>query len=215
MSKKPSQEQDSTAENHNLTKDTPDTKDDANDGDDADSGDSQDAFSYELKIPEERIAVLIGTEGKVKKEIEEQTKCKLDISKEGDVTITGEDGLILFITKEIVRAVGRGFNPKIAIQLLKTDYALEIIDLRDYAGKNKNTLERLKARVIGTAGKARAEFERLTATSISIYGKTIGIIGSTEQVAYARQALEMLLEGAMHKTAYYFLERKRREMRFG
>ena len=173
---------------------------------------STDEFSYELKIPEERIAVLIGTEGKVKKEIEEQTKCKLDISKEGDVTITGEDGLMLFITKEIVRSVGRGFNPKIALQLLKTDYALEIIDLRDYAGKNKNTLERLRARLIGTAGKAREEMERLTDTHISVYGKTVGIIGETTRVSYARQALEMLLEGSMHKTAYHFLERKRKEM---
>jgi len=176
---------------------------------------SENEFSYDLKIPEERIAVLIGAEGKVKKEIEEQTKCKLDITKEGDVTITGEDGLMLFITKEIVRAVGRGFNPKIALQLLKTDYALEIIDLRDYAGKNKNTLERIKARVIGTGGRAREEVERLTETHVSVYGKTVGIIGETEHVTYARQALEMLLEGAMHKTAYHFLERKRKDMVFG
>lgn len=175
----------------------------------------EDALLYELKIPEERVAVLIGAEGKTKKEIEEQTKSKLNISKEGDVTITGDDGLMLFATKEMVRAIGRGFNPKIALQLLKTDYALEIMDLRDYAGKNKNTLERLKARVIGTAGKARAEIERLTETHLSVYGKTIGIIGETSQVAYARQALEMLLEGAMHKTVYHFLEKKRKEMVFG
>ncbi len=175
----------------------------------------EDELLYELKIPEERVAVLSGSEGKTKKEIEEQTKSKLNISKEGDVTITGEDGLMLFTTREIVRAIGRGFNPKIALQLLKTDYALEIIDLRDYAGKNKNTMERIKARVIGTGGKAREEIERLTETHLSIYGKTIGIIGETTQVAYARQAVTMMLEGAMHKTVYYFLERKKKEMVFG
>ncbi|MEK6900583.1 MAG: KH domain-containing protein, partial [Nanoarchaeota archaeon] len=94
-------------------------------------------FSYELKIPEERIAVLIGASGETKKEIERETKCKLDISKEGDVMISGDDGLMLFTAREIVRAVGRGFNPKVALLLLKPDYALEMIDMSEIAGKNK------------------------------------------------------------------------------
>lgn len=172
-------------------------------------------LSYELKIPEERVAVLIGSEGKVKKEIEEVTKSKLDISKVGDVIMTGSDPLLLFTTKEIVHAIARGFNPKVAFDLLKTDYALEFIDLKDVAGKNKNVLERLKGRIIGTAGKSRAEIERLTDTHISVYGKTIGIIGLQENAFLARQAVAMLVEGAMHKTVYHFLERKKKEMLFG
>lgn len=170
---------------------------------------------YELKIPEERVAVLIGAEGKTKKEIEKETKCQLEISKEGDVFIDGEDALIVYTAKEIVRAIGRGFNPKIALLLLKTDYTLEIIDMKVIAGKNKNTMERLKARVIGTAGKARYEIEHLTDTHISIYGKTIGIIGEVEQVSIAREAVAMLLQGSMHKTVYQFLERKKKEILFG
>ena len=174
-----------------------------------------DKMSYELKIPQERVAVLIGTEGKTKKEIEDATKSKLDITTEGEVIITGTDGLLLYTTLEIVRAIARGFNPKIALLLLKTDYALEMINLKDIVGKNKNTMERLKGRVIGTAGKSREEIERLTDTHVSVYGKTIGIIGEITQVGLARQALAMLLEGAMHSTVYRFLDRKKKEMLFG
>ena len=123
-------------------------------------------FSYELKIPKERIAVLIGENGKTKKEIEEATQSKLDITKDGEVTIIGGDGLLLYTTKEIVRAVARGFNPKIALLLLKTDYALEIIEIKDVAGKNKATFQRIKGRVIGKEGKSRMEIERLTDTHI-------------------------------------------------
>ena len=162
-------------------------------------------ISYELKIPEERIAVLIGSNGETKKEIEQETKCHLDISKEGEVTITGEDGLMLFTAKEIIRAIARGFNPKLAMLLLKSDYMLEMIDMKDIAGKNKNTMERLKGRVIGSGGKSRAEIERLTDTHISIYGKTIGILGEMGAVSLARQAVAMLLQGSMHKTVYQFL----------
>jgi len=172
-------------------------------------------FLYELKIPEERVAVLIGTDGETKKEIEEETKSKLDITKEGDVTITGNEGLSLFTAREVVRAVARGFNPKTALLLVKQDYTLEIVDMKDVAGKNKSTMQRLKGRVIGKGGKSREEIERLTETYISVYGKTIGIIGETAQVALAHQAIAMLLGGSMHKTVYQFLEKKRKEMIFG
>ena len=42
-------------------------------------------FSYELKIPRDRIAVLIGPKGKMKRELEEQTKLlyeKLEIGEQ-------------------------------------------------------------------------------------------------------------------------------------
>src|SRR3989344_7376809 len=112
-------------------------------------------FSYELRIPKERVAVLIGEKGSSKKEIEEATKSQLEITKDGDVTVSGSDGLLLYTAKEIVKAVARGFNPKIALLLLKTDYALEIIEIKDAAGKNKNTLHRIKGRIIGKDGKSR------------------------------------------------------------
>ncbi len=172
-------------------------------------------FSYELKIPEERVAVLVGSNGETKKEIEKLTLSKLEISKEGDVIITGEDALLLYTGQDIIKAIARGFNPKIALLLLKQDYALEIIDMKDIAGKSKNTLERLKGRVIGKGGKAREEIERLTDTYLSVYGKTIGIIGELPQAALAREAVGMLLKGAMHRTVYTFLERKKKEIAFG
>jgi ribosomal RNA assembly protein len=172
-------------------------------------------FSYELKIPEERVAVLIGKDGETKKEIEDATKSNLDISKEGDVIIIGEDALLLYTTKDIVRAIARGFNPKIALYLLKTDYALEIIDMKNIAGKSKNNLQRLKGRVIGKGGKSREEIERLTNCNISVYGKTVGIIGEVVQVTTAREAVAMLLSGSQHKTVYTFLEKKKKEMMFG
>ena len=172
-------------------------------------------FSYELKVPEERVAVLIGKDGETKKEVEEATQSKLDITKDGDVIITGNDGLLLYTAKDIVKAIARGFNPKIALLLLKTDYAFELIDMKDIAGKSKNTMQRLKGRVIGKGGKSREEIERLTDTNISVYGKTIGIIGEVEAVTTARQAVAMLLQGRMHKTVFQYLEKRKKEMLFG
>lgn len=169
-------------------------------------------FNYELKIPKDRVAVLIGTKGTTKKKIEKATKCKLEIdSEEGDVFISGEDALGLFTAREIVRAIGRGFNPDVALLLLKQDYVLELVDLKEFAGKNKNAMVRLKGRVIGDQGRSRRNIEQLTECYVSVTGKTIGIIGEAENAAIARQAVENLLEGSTHANVYRFLEKKRRE----
>lgn len=175
---------------------------------------SNDEYSYELKIPQERIAVLIGKDGEIKKEIEELTKSHLEISAEGDVIITGSDSLLLFTAKEIVRAIARGFNPKIALLLLKTDFSFEVIDITDVVGKSKNSIDRMRGRLIGTKGKSREEIERLTECYLSIYGKTVGIIGEISNVALAHQAIGMILDGSMHKTVYRFLERQKKEQLF-
>lgn len=176
----------------------------------------EEEYSYELKIPKERVAVLIGRKGEVKNSIESATKSRMDIdSKEGDVIIKGSDSLGMFSAREVVKAIGRGFNPEIAMLLLKQDYCFELINLTDYSGKSKNKLERIKGRVIGADGKTRRTIEMLTETDISIYGKTIGMIGLAENVNLARKAVEQLLEGSQHSGVYRWLERKRKDLKMG
>ena len=172
------------------------------------------SYSYELKIPQERVAVLIGKNGEVKKTIEDDTKTKLDInSKEGDVFISGSDALGLYTCREVVRAIGRGFNPEITKLLLKQDYVFEMIDLTEYTGKSKSTMLRLKGRVIGKEGRSRKLIEELSESYISVYGKSIGIIGTAEPVAMAKRAVEALLKGSTHASVYKWLEQKRREIK--
>jgi ribosomal RNA assembly protein len=169
-------------------------------------------YMYELKIPKDRVAVLIGVEGAVKKQIEEATGTKLDIdSTEGDVFIKGSDSINLYATREIVKALGRGFNPDVALLLLKQEYALEIVNLRDFA--DEKAMLRLKGRVIGRDGRARKNIELLTESYISVYGKTISVIGECAKAFLARKAVETLLTGSTHATVYKFLERNRRELK--
>ncbi|USN45650.1 MAG: RNA-processing protein [Candidatus Woesearchaeota archaeon] len=164
-------------------------------------------FTHDLKIPKARIAVLIGEKGEVKKRLEAETSCSISIdSKEGDVSIQGSDSLKLYTLKEIITAIARGFNPEIAERLLKQDYALEVINVHDFI-PNPNHAERIKGRVIGEKGRSRETIERLTRTSLSVYGKTISIIGEVETISLARKAVEALLSGSTHAAVYRWLEK--------
>jgi ribosomal RNA assembly protein len=171
-------------------------------------------FSYALKIPRDRIAALIGVKGKDKRELEEYAHAKIIVdSKEGDITITGSEAIKLYELREIIKAISRGFSPEAAKQLLKSDFMLQIMSLRDYDLDSPNKLARIRARLIGTGGKARRTLETLTQTNISVYGKTIGIIGECGAVSNAKRAIEMLISGSMHATVYKWLEKARRKSR--
>lgn len=165
---------------------------------------------FEVRIPRSRLPMLIGTQGATKDRIESETGCKLNIdSQEGDVTVEGTDVVKGYIVRDIVKAVGRGFNPDVALQLLKSDNAFELIEIADFV-KNKNAMDRIKGRVIGQGGKTRETIEKLMDVHVSVQGKTVGIIGEIGRVSTARQAIEMLLEGSQHAHVYKWLEGKRR-----
>jgi len=174
--------------------------------------DGSDEYSHSIKIPKDRIAVLIGVKGKDKRELEDWSSAKISVdSKEGDVIITGRDALKLYELKEIIQAIARGFSPETATLLMKPDYMLEIISLKDYGLDNPGKLARVKARIIGTGGKARRVIEELTEAQLCVYGKTIGIIGEADSVTTAKRAVELIIKGSMHSTVYKWLENQRRK----
>lgn len=166
-------------------------------------------FQSELKIPLERVAVLIGKKGTTKKKIEKITNTKIKVDKEGDVIVSGEDNLNIFITNSIIRAIGRGFNPQVALILWNENYSLEIINIRNIIGDSEKKLQRIKSRLIGSEGKVRKLLEELTNTSISIYGKTISIIGKIENTHTAKHAVEKLIHGSNHGNVYKYIEKQK------
>lgn len=167
------------------------------------------------RLPKERIGVAVGPEGWAKREIERRTGTRLTFDSEtGEVRIEpGGDPLGALKAREVITAIARGFSTERAFRLFEDDQLLEIMDIRDFAGDSDRALIRLKGRVIGERGKTRQIVEESTGAYISIYGKTIATIGTAEQLAVVREALEMLLRGAKHSTVYRFLERKRRGAR--
>jgi ribosomal RNA assembly protein len=167
-----------------------------------------------IKIPLDRVAVLVGPKGSIKELIEEKSTTTINIeSSSGTVEIMdAKDPIKGMRAREVVHAIARGFSPEKATKLFEDDFLMfEIIDLSNIARTDKD-MERLKGRIIGRAGKTREVFEDLTNVRLSVYGKTISIIGYPEQNAVARAGIDMLLKGSSHGSVYKFLEKKHREL---
>ncbi|HID19166.1 TPA: RNA-processing protein, partial [Candidatus Bathyarchaeota archaeon] len=116
--------------------------------------------SLKVRIPLERVGVLIGPKGSVKTHIEKRCKVKLWIDSDtGEVEISPtseiEDPSFLLKAQNIVLAVGRGFSSEKALKLLDDEYLLEIFDLRGFIGRSRKNLMRVKGRIIGERGKTR------------------------------------------------------------
>ncbi|MBV0902086.1 KH domain-containing protein [Haloarcula salina] len=168
-----------------------------------------------VKIPQDRIGVLIGEGGETMREIESRAEVRLDIdSEDGTVKVESVGDPVTGLKgPDIVKAIGRGFAPDDALALLDDDLMMfELIDI-EAASRNKNDFRRQKGRLIGEGGRTRELMQELTGAAVVIYGSTLGIIGGPEQVDAVREAAEMLLDGAPHGSVYSFLERKHNEMK--
>ena len=94
-----------------------------------------------VKIPLSRVGAIIGPKGETKKKIEDLSGCEISIdSEEGIIEIKSKntkDPLKNLQLISTAKAIGRGFTPEKAIQLLEMEYYLEIVDIRDYVGRSK------------------------------------------------------------------------------
>ncbi len=171
-----------------------------------------------VKIPKERVGILVGPEGKVKQHIEAKLQVTLDIDREGSVRIILSekctDPSLLLRAKDIVTAIGRGFAPETAYRLIRNeDDIYSLVDLRLIFGRSESDIRRIKGRIIGTEGKTRKLIEELTEADVVVYGHTVGIIGSFEEADAARNAVQMVIDGCEHHTVYKYLQRKRTELK--
>ncbi|HSV42808.1 MAG TPA: KH domain-containing protein [Methanomassiliicoccales archaeon] len=169
-----------------------------------------------VRIPKDRIGVLIGRDGETKRYIEERSKVKIQIDAEGEVLFDDskiEDPLMQLKIMDVLKAIGRGFSPHHAYRLFDDDEYFELIEMDDYVGKKSEQLQRVRARLIGSGGKTRRIIEEMSGANLSIYGSTVAIIGNSVQMPVARTAVDMILSGSEHATVYRFLERSRGTLR--
>jgi len=157
------------------------------------------------KIAEERIGVLIGRDGEIKKKIEEKTHTKISI-RETEVIISGSPYYEM-LAENIVDAICLGFSPEKALLLTEDykDFTYEFIPLSE-----KKFLF-VRGRVIGTKRSVLDNIEKISECYICVGKEGIGIIGDYEDVEDTKEAISILINNGKYGTAYRFLEKRKKE----
>lgn len=176
-------------------------------------------FEKMVRIPRDRVGALVGRRGSTKSVVESKCGVTLEIDgATGEVLIrscgdAADESVRPIKAVEVVTAIGRGFAPDAAMTLLKGETMLHVISLSEFAGKSRPSLERIKSRIIGERGRARRNMEQLSGTRISVYGKTVSIIGSGESLRLAVSAVRSISGGSMHGAVYGRLESANRRQK--
>jgi ribosomal RNA assembly protein len=143
--------------------------------------------------------------------IEKRITCKIVIENRNEVRIEG-DSYSEYVARNIVQAIARGFKLSTALKLLNDNYFFDSIDIGDIAS-NKLKKKRMVSRIIGTDGKAKLYMEEVSGASVEIYGDTISLIGSIDEIRIAKSGINILLDGGKHSTAYAVMEKERRKLK--
>ena len=170
------------------------------------------------RIPQDRIAVLIGKGGETRRMLEEACGATLEIdSKNGEVMAdwgdVDADPVVRMKMPDVIVAIGRGLAPKRAVQLIQDEVSLKMYDIREWAGRQPNQTRRMRSRLIGRNGRIRSLIEEISRCEMAIYGSTVLVIGDEDGLALAAPAIEGILRGSEHSTILHGLEQDRKRQR--
>lgn len=162
----------------------------------------------QVYIPKER-ARKLKSERDLVEHAERRTHCKIKIDDDDTIEITG-DAYGEFNARSVLQAFGRGFEMETACKLCDDSYYFSSTDLEQIFGSEKR-IQQVKARVIGENGKTKRYIENVSMAKISVYGNTVSIIGTIDEMTEAKAAIDTLIEGGAHRLAYTRMEAAHRK----
>jgi len=112
---------------------------------------------------------------------------------------------------EVLKAINMGFSADYALELINEEVILQIINIKDLT--KRTDLQRIRARIIGTQGKTLKTLYNLTNCAISLQDNNVGIIGNTEDIEGAIQAVTSLIQGSKQGNVYGRIEREKKKKR--
>jgi len=148
---------------------------------------------------------------KVVPKIEKKIKVRISFGKPAErVSVKGKE-LDEFVAEKIIKSVDFGFDIEDALLLKDEDFVLEFVDIKKHTPRKK--LKDVRARVIGTRGKAKKTIAELTGSVIVIHDNCVGVIVDAGHLDAVVQAIISLIQGAKHGNVFAFLEKQNAEIR--
>lgn len=151
--------------------------------------------------------------------LKELLRSKSRIQKELSIKLTNKGHNVFvegspeneFLAIEVLQALNAGFSADRALELKQDNFMLQTLNIKDIT--KRNDLERVRGRLIGTKGKTLKTLQNLTNCDLAMNDNEIGIIGPTEEMEDAVQAVTSLVQGSKQGNVYGRLERQRKKKR--
>lgn len=140
-----------------------------------------------------------------------EKKIRIRISQnKSNFTLDGSE-INEFYVEKIIEAIDFGFEPEDALLLLKDEYRLEYLSIKEHT--HRSNLGEVRARIIGTEGKAKAAIENLTGAIIVVHENKVGLIADVDHVQQTIQSIISLVQGSKHGNVFAYLEKQNANLR--
>lgn len=110
-----------------------------------------------------------------------------------------------YIAEKVILALDFGFSFPVAILVKEDEYSFEILGIKSYT--KRKDLARIRARIIGKKGKTLSTLSTLTNCFFELKNNEVGIIGESEYIKNAREAIISIIRGAKQGNVYAYLEK--------
>jgi len=148
-----------------------------------------------------RMREVVKNKSKLEKEL------GVNISVDGKKVLVDGDGVEEYEAELVFAAIDFGFTIKQALSLKDEEMMFRRIHIKDYT---KRKLEDVKARIIGSKGKARRTMEEISGCKILIKENEVGVIGYADDVENVVTAIIHIIKGSKQSNMYAYLERMNR-----
>ena len=110
-----------------------------------------------------------------------------------------------YVAEKVIDALEFGFPYSTAMLILDEDFVFEILNIKDYT--KRKDLNRIRARIIGKAGKTLKTLSDLTKCNFELKDNQVGILGDPEYIKNAQEAIIQIIQGSKHSNVYSYLEK--------
>ncbi len=143
-------------------------------------------------------------------ELEKFAKIRLDEANNLVVIERKDEKSDVLKARDFVLALDNCVEEDVALDVLRKDFMVYLIDLRNIF-QDKEDIKRILGRIIGENGKIKTKIMEITECHITITDSKILLLGSYEDIEYARHAIQIIVDGSPHTRLFKYLEKVRRE----
>ena len=163
-----------------------------------------------LPLSEQDVSNLLGRKKEKKKELEKLLG--INIKVEDSSLIATSDKYTDYELSQVFDAIILGFKPRVATLLVNPLYVFKRVDVKALVRPSR--LTHIMARLIGTGGKTIKKIEETSDCYVTIHNHYIGLIGKSENVNIATEAINLIIQGKSFSTVYRSIEQARRKLHY-